>query len=104
MTFPETLLAVWQQALVEGKPEVKLGDRSWRVKRTRKGLSIVEFSYGPTQITGIEQNPDTRSRWAALARQGKRVMQFSCQGRYIGNVAEGRLTRYGAWADFDLPD
>ena len=29
-------------------------------------------------------------------------MQFSCQGRYVGNVCEGRLTRYGAWRDLGL--
>lgn len=102
MTLPETLLSVWQQALLERKSVVELGNHSYRVKHTRQGLCIVEFPLGSHHFTGIEQNPQTRSRWAALARQGKRVMQFSCQGRYIGNVAEGRLTRYGAWADFDL--
>ena len=46
------------------------------------------------RIDGIEQNPETGSRWALLAREGKRIMQFSLERRYIGNVAEGELVRY----------
>ena len=62
----------------------------------------MDFEQGDLQLIGIEQNPRKSSRWAHLARRGKRVMQFSCQGRYIGNVCEGRLTRYGAWRDLSL--
>lgn len=98
MTLPETLIAVWQQVLAEEKSVVRLEGETYRVGKTRaKKLRTVEFSYGPHLILGIEQNPDTGSRWAKLARQGKRVMQFSCGGRYIGNVSDGRLTRYPAW-------
>jgi len=98
MTLPETLLAVWQQALVEEKKEVELEGESYRVTPTRKKkLCAVDFEFGKHSFTGIEQNPETKSRWAQLARKGQRVMQFSCQGRYIANVAEGKLTRYPAW-------
>ncbi len=104
MTLPETLLAVWQQVLVEGRRAVELEGESYRVKRTRQGLALVEFAYGPHPLTGIEQNPRTKSRWAKLAREGKRTMQFSYQGRYLGNVAEGRLTRYPAWHGLNLSE
>lgn len=98
MTLPETLLAVWQQALVEEKIEVELEGESYRVAPTRKKkLRAVEFEFGEHRFTGIEQNPETKSRWAQLASKGQRVMQFSCQGRYVANVAEGKLTRYPAW-------
>lgn len=105
MTLAETLVAVWQQVLAEEKPEVRLEADTYRVEKTRaKRLRSVEFAYGPHRVAGIEQNPRTGSRWAALARQGKRVMQFSCQGRYVANVCEGKLIRYPAWRALNLPD
>ncbi|HSA91731.1 MAG TPA: hypothetical protein VLE48_01865 [Terriglobales bacterium] len=105
MTLAESLVSVWQQVLVEKTGVVRLEKRSFPVDRTRKkGLRTVDFSYGGHEITGIEQNPRTQSRWAQMAREGKPVMQFSCKGRYIGVVADGQLTRYGAWEQMELPD
>lgn len=98
MTLPETLLEVWRQALVEDRKEVELEGESYRVTPTRKKkLRAVDFEFNGQRLTGIEQNPETKSRWAQMARQGQRVMQFSSQGRYVANVAEGKLTRYPAW-------
>jgi hypothetical protein len=98
MTLRATLLAVWQQALVEDKLEIELEGESYRVVPTRKKrLRAVDFEFGGKRFTGIEQNPETKSRWAQMARQGQRIMQFSCQGRYVANVADGKLTRYPAW-------
>ena len=56
------------------------------------------------RIIGIEQNPATSSRWAALAEEGKRIMQFRCKGCYVANVCEGKLLRYPAWGALKLPD
>jgi len=99
MTLDETLIAVWHQALVEGKAAIELGGEHYPVESTpAKKLRTVDFTYQSLRFTGIEQNPRTASRWAELARQGKRIMQFSNAGRYVGNVCEGKLTRYGAWA------
>lgn len=105
MTLGEKLISAWQQALVEGKDAVQLGDESYPVTVFRaKNLRSVEIAYDGLQITGIEQNPKTGSRWAALAREGKRIMQFRCKGRYVANVCEGKLMRYSAWTDLGLPD
>ena len=105
MTLGETLVAVWQQALAEAKPTVELNDERYRVTKTRaKGLRTVRFSYGEYKLDGIEQNPNTTSRWAALARDGKRIMQLSFQGRYVTNVSEGQIVRYQAWEKLGLPD
>ena len=105
MTLGETLVSVWQQALADEKPAVELPAGRHRVTKTRsKRLRTVRFACGDYQFDGIEQNPQTGSRWAALAREGKRVMQFSCQGRYVGNVCEGKLLRYPAWQQFGLPE
>ena len=105
MTLAETLIYVWQQVLAEGKDSVEIEGARYRVGRTRsRKLRTVDFEFGGISLTGIEQNPQTGSRWAAMARQGRRILQFSCEGRYFANVVEGRLTRYPAWRDLDLPD
>jgi hypothetical protein len=105
MTLAETLVSVWQQVLPQQKKIVDLDGRSWPVGRTRsRRLRTVDFEYAGHRLTGIEQNPATASKWAVLARQGQRVMQFSSSGRYFANVAEGKLLRYGAWAVLELPD
>lgn len=105
MTLADTLVTVWQQALAEERAAVMLEGKSYPVAKTRaKKLRTVDFAHGARRLTGIEQNPQTGSRWAALARQGRRVMQFSCEGRYIGNVCEGRLIRYPAWRALRLPE
>ena len=105
MTLAETLVSVWQQALADESPAVELETRTYRISRTRsRGLRAVDFEYQGQRLTGIEQNPDTKSQWAALARQGQRVMQFSASGRYFANVAEGKLRRYPAWSALGLPE
>lgn len=105
MTTEEALISVWRQALAEGKNEVTLGRDAFPVifLRTKK-LKMVEFTVGEFSIAGIEQNPKTTSRWAELARQGKRIMQFRCQGRYIANVCEGKFLRYPAWRGLEVPE
>ena len=95
MTLEEALLAVWRQALMENANLVELEGRRYPVRRTqRRGLRQVDFEFEGESIRGIEQNPETSSRWAQLARAGQQVMQFTSEGRYIANVANGRLTFY----------
>src|ERR1035437_643747 len=98
-------LTIGVHAIVDGQEEVDLGQESCPVTVFRaKKLRSVEFSYGDLRIIGIEQNPATSSRWAALAREGNRIMQFRCKGRYVGNVCEGKLLRYPAWGALALPE
>ena len=105
MTLGETLIEVWRQVLVEERPRVELGGKSYPVTTTRaKKLRTVSFEYAPYGIDGIEQNPETGSRWALLAREGKRVMQFTFGRRYVANVSEGELVRYPAWHALELPE
>jgi len=105
MTLAETLVSVWKQMLVEEKTTVELDGECFRVTETRsKGLRTARFTHRGHVLDAIEQNPVTASRWAKMAQEGKRVMQFSCRGRYIGNVCEGELLRYSAWRNLGLPD
>src|SRR5260370_31934080 len=95
LALDETIIEVWRQALVENAKTVKVGGESYSVRRTpKRGLRQVDFTFDGTEIRGLEQNPETKSRWAQLARSGKKVMQFLSEGRYITNVVDGKVTRY----------
>jgi hypothetical protein len=95
-SLEETLIAVWRQALVDEVDVVKLGSERYLFTRSKaKMLRQVIFAVDGNSIIGIEQNPKTKSRWAAIARSGKKVMQFIQDGRYIAVVADGNVTMYG---------
>jgi len=95
-SFEQTLTEVWRQALIENAKVVVLGQERYPVRRTpKRGLRQVDFVFDGNEIRGLEQNPDTKSRWAQMARAGKKVMQFLSEGRYIANVVDGKVTQYG---------
>src|SRR2546425_11176334 len=95
-SLEETLISVWQQALVENARSVNLENRSFPVRRTsRSRLREVDFQFEEHKLRGLEQNPETASRWAQLARQGKKVMQFLQQRRYIAVVVDRKVQFYG---------
>ncbi len=105
MTLGETLISVWQQALGERRYDIELEGQTYPVTVSRaKGLRMAEFNVGQYRMVGIEQNPKTGSHWAELARQGNRIMQFRCKGRYVANVREGKLLRYPAWKALELAE
>jgi len=92
----ETLISVWRQVLVEDAKAVSVDGRSFRVRRTsRSRLREVDFQFEGKTLRGLEQNPKTASRWAKLAREGKKVMQFLDTGRYVAVVVDGKVQLYG---------
>jgi hypothetical protein len=95
MEIEEAMVSVWRQAMVEAAQDVVLGKKRFPVRRTpSKRLREVDFVVEGETIRGLEQNPKTSSRWAEMARAGAKVMQFLQQGRYIGNVVDGKVTLY----------
>lgn len=95
-SLDNVLVGVWQKALAESPDVVKLGLERYLVTRSKaKLLRQVVFDYDGNSIVGIEQNPKTKSRWAPMARAGKKVMQIIQDGRYVAAVADGKLTLYG---------
>ena len=79
---------------------VELDTGRFPVRRTpKRGLRQVDFVLERNEIRGLEQNPQTKSRWAQMARSGKKVMQFLSEGRYVANVADGKVTFYGGRAE-----
>ena len=95
-SLEQTLLDVWRQVMVENAAVVELGKGRHPVRQTAKRhLREVDFEFEGNEIRGLEQNPETKSRWAQMARSGKKVMQFLSEGRYIANVVDGKVTLYG---------
>ena len=96
LSFEQALIEVWRQALVENADVVELGAERYPVRRTpKRRLRQVDFVFDGNEIRGLEQNPETKSRWAQMARSGKKVMQFLSEGRYVANVVDGKVTLYG---------
>jgi hypothetical protein len=95
-SLEESLIEVWRQALVEDAKVVVLEKESYSVRLTpKRGLRQVDFVFDGNEIRGLEQNPETKSRWAQMARAGKKVMQFLSEGRYVANVVDGKVNFYG---------
>ena len=90
-----TLLSVWQQALVDKKKSVEVDGETYTVRQTAKSkLKQVDFRFEDRELRGLEQNPNTKSRWAKMAREGKQVMQFLERGKYIAVVVDGKVHVY----------
>src|SRR5258708_19790375 len=91
-SLEETLMSVWRQALVEDARTVALDGGSYPVLWTsRSKLREVDFEFEGQRLRGLEQNPKTSSRWAQLAREGTKVMQFLRDRRYIASVVDGKV-------------
>jgi hypothetical protein len=94
--FEQVLVEVWRQALVENANVVELGTGRYPVRLTpKRHLREVDFVFNGDEIRGLEQNPETKPRWAQMARAGKKVMQFFSEGRYVANVVDAKVTMYG---------
>src|ERR1700681_3862518 len=99
LSFKEALALVWRQVLLENAPAVGLGALRYSVHKTaRRGLRQVDFVVDGKELRGLEQNPQTKSRWAQMARSGRKVMQFLSEGRYVPNGADGKGRMNGGGA------
>src|SRR5258708_1003947 len=73
LSLEDALLTVYQQSLVENRKTVLLEDKSFPVRVTAKRkLKQVDFQYDGKDLRGLEQNPETKSRWAAMARRERK--------------------------------
>ena len=96
-TIDDRFISVWRQALVEQKKIISVGDATFSVRRTAKHrLAQIDFELDGVEFRALEQNPQTKSRWAKMAREGAKVMQFLRAGRYVGVVADGVLKHYSS--------
>jgi len=92
----QVLVSVWRQSLVDGAKHVELEGQKYPVKTTAKRrLKQVDFQFDGHELRGLEQNPDTKSRWAKMVREGKKVMQFLDAGTYVAVVVDGKMKTYG---------
>ena len=86
----EVLVSVWRQSLVDGATSVEIEGKKYPVMTAKLHLKQVDFQFDGYELRGLEQNPETKSKWAEMARQGKKVMQFLDGGRYEAVVVDGR--------------
>jgi hypothetical protein len=94
-TFDEVLIEVWRQALVDRSSSVTIDGQSFPARKTAsKRLVEVDFKFDGALYRGIQQNPNTKSGWAHLARKGAKVMQFLQAGKYVAVVVDGKVTHY----------
>ena len=83
--------------MVDEAKTVSLGDRIYPVRKTAgQRLRQVDFEVDGADYRGLEQNPDTKSRWAEIARKGSKVMQFLQSGKYLAAVVDGKLTHFSS--------
>jgi hypothetical protein len=95
-SLEQVLTSVWRQALVEEAKSVTLNGRNFPVQQTRRReLRQVDFQFEGHSWRGLEQNPETSSLWAQLARDGKKVMQFLHPRRYVAVVVDAEVQFYG---------
>ena len=95
-SFDHALVDVWRQVLVDHAAAVELDGHRYAVQQTpARRLRQVDFLVQGNPVRGLEQNPHTNSRWARMARSGKKVMQFLVGGRYVAVVVNGKVKRYG---------
>jgi hypothetical protein len=94
-SLEDALISVWRQVMTENAKMVNLNDESYPVRQTsRSKLREVDFQFEGAALRGVEQNASTSSRWAKLAQEGRKVMQFLADGRYVANVVDGKVTVY----------
>ena len=99
-SLESVLVCVWQQSLIDKKKTVDLDAESYPIRQTSKSKpKQVDFRFEDRGLRGLEQNPNTKSRWAKLAREGKQVMQFLEHGRYIAVVVDGKFTSISQLSD-----
>jgi hypothetical protein len=92
----EVFISVAAQVLVQNRKIVTVAGDTFSVTSTPKQkLKQVNFRLDGLDFRGLQQNPNTKSRWAELARSGKKVMQFLEGGRYVAVVADGKCIRFG---------
>ena len=98
--FEQALISVWWQVLIESADIVELGAEHYPVRQTPKShLRQVDFVVDGRKLRGLEQNPQTNSHWAQMARSGKKVMQFVSERRYVAIAVDGKVTVYSPQAE-----
>jgi hypothetical protein len=81
--------------LVDNKKTVDVDGETYPIRQTVKGkLKQIDFRFQDRELRGLEQNPNTKSRWAKLAGEGKKAMQFLENGKYIAVVVNGKVHLY----------
>jgi hypothetical protein len=94
-SIEDTLRDVAKQALSPKAKSVSLDGQNYPIIRTSKSkLRQIDFVLDGHEMRGLEQNPESKSRWALKAREGSAVMQFLEEGKYIAVVVDEKVIFY----------
>jgi hypothetical protein len=64
------LIGVWQQSLIDKKKIVDIDSPTYAVRQTSKSkLKQIDFNFEDRELRGLEQNSNTKSRRAKLAKR-----------------------------------
>jgi hypothetical protein len=73
----DAFISVWRQALVEQKKIVSVGGATFPVRRTSKHrLAQIDFEVDGVEFRALEQNPQTKSRWAKRPVKARKSCSF----------------------------
>ena len=62
------LVSLWQQSLIDKKKTIDIDGASYPVRQTSKSkLKQIDFRFEGRELRSLEQNPNTKSRWAKMA-------------------------------------
>jgi len=61
---------------------------------SKSKLRYLEFTLDGALYKLIQQNPNTQSKWAAMARQKKEVVQVLTENKYFGVYVDGYFEKY----------
>jgi len=92
----ELMKSVAEQMMAAAKVTVH-GKTVPVVRTSYQRLRTVRFDMNGRQYQAIEQNAEKPSRWAQLAREGHRVVQFRDvgTGKYVAVAVDGDVNEYG---------
>jgi predicted Zn-ribbon and HTH transcriptional regulator len=93
ISFEQALIDDRRQVLVDHINEVKLGKDRYPIRLTlKRRWRQVGFTFDGNEIRGLEQRPQTKSRWAQMSCSGNKVMQFLSEGHYVAKVVDAKVT------------
>jgi hypothetical protein len=80
------------EGIFSNKDMIKIENKSYKVKIFAKsGLRYVDVE----GYRIIEQNPNKSSKWAKMAKEGKKIVWIFKGGKYYARVVDGHFTLLG---------
>ena len=81
------------EGIFSAKNTIQIEGESYKVKIfTKSGLRYVDVG----EYRLVEQNPQKSSKWAKMAREGKKIVWIFKGRKYVARVIDGKFTWLGS--------